>query len=248
MCYICLNYVQRGIIFGRFLLSTVICHLRPFVRSGPVVLPIAPLETSKAALFQLLPLLKALPEYDKLGLTPIPRYLWSSCCDDPTHAPNMAAEEHLVTMLADLEATSRSWRGICFREKLRNIKLCNVAGAVADKQFWGADPVHPVRASYDVIAGYLVKGLTTMEQKRLQSNVEILEVDSTKRPLPGEVILPPAKRQQWTTGNDDFVSRQINSWDTYGGGRGRRGGRGSWGGRGGRGFSRGFSGGRRGGF
>jgi hypothetical protein len=51
--------------------------------------------------------MKALPEYDKLLLTPIPRYLWSSCCEDPTHAPNVAADEHLVTMLADLEATSR---------------------------------------------------------------------------------------------------------------------------------------------
>jgi hypothetical protein len=110
------------------------------------------------------------------------------------HAPNVASDEHLVTMLADLEATSRSWRGICFREKLRNMKLCNVAGAVADKQYWGADLVHPVRAGYEVIAGYLAKGLTSMEQKRLQSSVDILEVKAAKQPLHCEAILPPAKR------------------------------------------------------
>jgi uncharacterized membrane protein YgcG len=210
----------------------------------------APLETSKAALLQLLPLMKALPEHDKLLLTPIPRYLWSSCCEDPTHAPNISSDEHLVTMLADLEATTRSWRGICFREKLRNTKLCNVAGAVADKQFWGIDPVHPLRAGYEVIADYLVKGLTSMEQKRTLSNEEMLEVDSSKRMLQGEVVFPPAKRHQWATGNDDFVSRQANSWDLSGGSRGGRGGRGGWGGRGRGfgGFSRGFGGGRGGGY
>jgi hypothetical protein len=105
----------------------------------------APLETSKAALLQLLPLMKSLPEVDKILMGPFPRYLRRGCCDDPTHAPNVASEDHPVTMLADIEATSRSWRGILLQGDTAQCETlqCGWRG-LADKQFWGSDPVHPI--------------------------------------------------------------------------------------------------------
>jgi hypothetical protein len=60
-----------------------------------------------------------------------------------------------------------------------------------------------------------VKGLDSMEQERLLSNMEMLEGKAAKRPLSGEATEPPAKRTQWTIGNDDFVSR-YNTWDQHG--------------------------------
>jgi hypothetical protein len=63
----------------------------------------SPLETVRAAFSQVVPLLKALPEVDKIFMTPLPRYLWRSCCADPQHAPNVKTDDHVVNMLADIE-------------------------------------------------------------------------------------------------------------------------------------------------
>jgi hypothetical protein len=51
----------------------------------------APMESNKQVLLQLVPLIKALQDYDKIVMTPLPRYLWSNCCDDPNHAPNISS-------------------------------------------------------------------------------------------------------------------------------------------------------------
>jgi hypothetical protein len=94
------------------------------------------LETARAAFLQVVPLLKALPELDKIFLTPLPRYLWTSCCADPQHAPNVKNEDHVDNMLADIQTTNRAWRSICSHEKIRNIKLCNAGSVLAVKQMW----------------------------------------------------------------------------------------------------------------
>jgi hypothetical protein len=92
----------------------------------------SPTETAKIAFLQLVPLLKAFPEYDKVILAPLPRYLWQGCCSDPTHAPNVQEPDHVEVMLGDIEATNRLWRGITFRERLRNVKVCNAGYLLAD--------------------------------------------------------------------------------------------------------------------
>jgi hypothetical protein len=66
-----------------------------------------PADTSRITFLQLIPLLKALPEYDKVVLAPLPRYLWRSCCLNARHAPNVADEDHIELQLANIEAANR---------------------------------------------------------------------------------------------------------------------------------------------
>jgi hypothetical protein len=194
----------------------------------------SPLETARAAFQQVVPMLKALPEMDKILLTPLPRYLWTSCCADPQHAPNVKNEDHVVNMLADIESTNRAWRSICFHEKIRNIKLCNAGSVLAVKLMWGRDPVHPNITGYEKVAEYLLNGIASMEAKRASASLELLEADQVKRLLAEPEAGPSFKRGVCSGG--DYVSRDSR-WTNQGhkgyGGHGSRGGwanrgRGGW--------------------
>jgi hypothetical protein len=92
------------------------------------------------------------------------------------------------------------------------------------------DPVHPEPAGYAKVADYMMKGLVSMEGKRINASKEDLEVDQVKMPsqedLQQDVVF---KRPAWTRCDDAYVSRDIK-W--FGGGRGGGGpsrGRGSGG-------------------
>jgi hypothetical protein len=190
----------------------------------------SPLETARTAFSQLVPLLKALPEVDKVFLAPLPRYLWRSCCADPQHAPNIHSEDHVVNMLAEIETANRAWRGICFREKVRNVKLCNAGSVLAVKHLWNTDPVHPTIEGYEKVAEYILNGVQSMEARRSAANLEMMEAEPAKRPLTDPEAGPSYKRGYWTSG--EFVSRDTR-WISqeqqgFGGQRGRGGGRGGW--------------------
>jgi hypothetical protein len=185
-----------------------------------------PADTSRIAFLQLIPLLKALPEYDKVVLAPLPRYLWRSCCLNARHAPNVADDDHVELQLADIEAANRMWRGLCFRDRIRNIKLCNAGHLLADPLMWNEDPVHPDTAGYKKVVDYLLKGLASMEERRLSNIRADLEVEQNKRPRQEEAPTEPdLRRPAWTRADDNYVSRDTR-WISYPENRGRGGYRG----------------------
>jgi hypothetical protein len=129
-------------------------------------------------------------------------------------------------MLADIETANRTWRGICFREKVRNVKLCNASSVLAVKHLWGNDPVHPSIEGYEKVAEYILNGVQSMEARRSAANFEMMEAEPAKRPLPDPEAGPSYKRGYWTSG--EFVSRDTRWINQEQQGFGGRGGHGGW--------------------
>jgi hypothetical protein len=207
----------------------------------------APADTAKQLMINLFPILKKFDEFIKILLVPLPRYLYSACCGDPEHAPNVLAADHVETMMTSLDTTHKMWRGIAFREKIKKLKICNAGRLLADRDQWGDDPVHPLPGGYQKVAKFVTVGFETLMggveaggsgqggRKRSREDGDTAPYNIPKRP-------------GWVSKSENFATRyDVGGWrDSRGGGGG--GGRGGRGGRGGGGGNRGWwRGGGRGG-
>jgi hypothetical protein len=167
----------------------------------------SPVESCKQVFSQLYPMLKHFQDIDKLLMVLLPRYLWDACCDDPQHAPNVREIGHVDTILDGLTSLQKLWRGMTFRERIRNLKICNVGHLLGEFKWWVSDPVHPTSEGYDLVTNHLIVGLTSLEEKRLQLEKEEAGIsDNSKRNLDlEESAVQPSKRSTWDT--DSYVTR-----------------------------------------
>jgi hypothetical protein len=199
----------------------------------------APREKQIIIFNQLLPLMRTFSDNDKIMLMPLPRYLWEACCKDPDHGPNILEDGHVIEQLSSIDAAFKLWRGMAFRDKIGNLKLCNSSHLISDESFWKDGPVHPSAGGYSKVVSAVIKGMDAMSAKRLSTLTEDQPLSSIKRSLDQEPGPAPdqqmqAKRPAWLTRDSNFVSRADN-WRGQGGGGGGRGGCGWWG-RGRRGY------------
>jgi hypothetical protein len=125
----------------------------------------APTDTAKQLFLNMVPLLKEFNSYQKIILTPLPRYLYAPCCTDPDHIPNLENEDHVPKLLANLDSTHRLWRGIAFRDKISNFKICNVSKLLAEQAWWRSDPVHPTVEGYNRVSTFILKGFRALLEK-----------------------------------------------------------------------------------
>jgi hypothetical protein len=176
----------------------------------------SPLDSSRQVFLQLSPMLKELQDFDKLLMVPIPRYLWNSCCDDAEHGANVASEEHVDAIMQGLAAVQKLWRGMGFRDRIRNLKVTNVSTQVADQELWLDDGVHLTEDGYSVVARHITSGLEAMEARRTASEADLdQEAGGMKRGRSGSGEATEPKRPLGSLGGC-FVERQE-----YSGGRGR---------------------------
>jgi hypothetical protein len=103
-------------------------------------------------------------------LTPMPRYLYISCCDDTEHAPNRREagfEDELRKALAD----SRDYyKNFLFTSGLRGFSIRNPGLCVpeADEsgvRLWNNDPVHPTYAGYVRIVDMICEEADRLRKK-----------------------------------------------------------------------------------
>jgi hypothetical protein len=199
----------------------------------------APMETAQQMLINSFPLLRKFAEIPKIVLVPIPRYLYAPCCSDIEHVPNMESENHVEKLLEGLDATHMLWHGMLFREKIPNVKVCNVGKVISEKALWGSDPVHPSPEGYNAVSKFILRGFASMlETKSAEpAGGGADEVPGSKRRLEddgGHGGFP--KRPYWVLRNDDYVTRRDENRASNfrgRGGNGGGGGRGRWAGRGG---------------
>jgi hypothetical protein len=182
----------------------------------------SPLDSSRQVFLQLSPMLKELQDNDKLLMVPLPRYLWSSCCDDPEHGANVTSEDHAETILHGLAAVQKLWRGMAFRDRLRNLKVTNVSTQIADQEMWLGGGVNLVEEGYEAVARHITSGLEAMETRRSASEADF-EQDAgsgIKRARSGsretEEPKRPLSSQSNISSSGCFVERQEHL-----GGRGR---------------------------
>jgi hypothetical protein len=120
-------------------------------------------------------------------LTPMPRYLYTSCCERPDHAPNRTGEDFEDVFRKSLMECRSFYKDFLFTSGCKNINIIN-PGLCAPRedeegnQLWGPDPVHPREEGYAGIVNYICGELVRLREK-----------ESNKK-RPGEPLA--AKRRQ----------------------------------------------------
>ena len=186
------------------------------------------------------PLLAVASNCSVVIVPPIPRYLDSGCCEDPTHVSNIKQPDYKSKLEEQVYSCKANFKDFSFTSGLRNCRVVAAWPAIKKRAIIWHDPVHPVEGAYDDLAKVVVAWAPTKpaEKSRRSRN------DSG----------PPAKRQRvdshWTDpgctggrgggGGRGFGGRS-SSQDSFYTTRGARGGprpfyysgRGHWGGGGG---------------
>ncbi len=118
------------------------------------------------------PLFRAVWEFKCIILTPLPRYLWSRCCDDPTHITNSEVPGYAAGMGTALRELNKCLKNMIFMRKMKGITTLNAIEALGlipspteeytDYEvqviaLWGPDPVHPTSAAYRELAAKLAE-------------------------------------------------------------------------------------------
>jgi hypothetical protein len=202
-----------------------------------------------------LPFLRLLEGRIVVFLTPLARYLLSSCCNRADHAPNRQDEEFGEQLQKGLQDSRNFFKDFLFTSGLRGLTVVNpsLCVPVEDERgepLWGADPVHPKHEGYNRIVDFVCA-----EAERLTGKGGTKKRAATQDGLPGKKPRTEAPRPRWvdespssTTmrgGPARGTTRGRGYHDTYGYG-GRGGGRGSFTGGGGGGGGGGGEGGGRG--
>jgi hypothetical protein len=71
------------------------------------------------------PILRAIRNFQSILLTPLPRYLWTRCCNNPTHITNSEDPGYAAEMGKNLHELNKSLKNMIFMRKLKNITLLN---------------------------------------------------------------------------------------------------------------------------
>ncbi len=109
-------------------------------------------------------------------LTPLPRYLWHRCCDNPAHLTNSEDENFVREMGSCIRDLQIQLRNMIFMRKLKGVSVLNAVEAMGIAQshtseatdldrilaLWGPDPVHPTAAAYRVLSDKIVEKVDTL--------------------------------------------------------------------------------------
>jgi uncharacterized membrane protein YgcG len=201
----------------------------------------SPLDSSRQVFLQLVPLLQGLPDVDKVLLAPIPRYLYNSCCLDMEHGPNVIEDDHCDKILAGISGLQKLWRGMAFRERIRNLRVVNIGPKIVDEALWGLDAVHLTAEGYAIIGNFLSSQLANMDERRRaaednqgaakqgQNNLSLLGKRQASNQ--GDFVIrsdPRRGRGQWFPRGGSLRGGSLRGgWRSGGGGVGNGGWRGN---------------------
>jgi hypothetical protein len=160
-------------------------------------------------------------DLDKLLMVPLPRYLWNSCCTDPGHGPNVYSEDHPDVILNGLAAVHNLWRRMAFRNRIRNLKVTNVAMQLAPRELWQEDGVHLTDQGYTIVARHILQGIVGLDARRLLDEDDLDTHQGVKRAGRGELAGSEIPKRQ-VTSSGCCVERQEQfrgrgGWRPFGG-------------------------------
>jgi len=167
-----------------------------------------------------LPILKQLEGKKVIFITPLPRYLYNSCCNNEDHAPNrtdIGFEDDMKRGLAEVRGY---FKDFLFSSGLRGFKIINPGICIPEldeegENLWGEDPVHPLYAGYEKLVDTIVEEAATL---RLGKNA---------RKRPGEALGGQGKRLRQEAPRPQWIEQQSAPVMTLGGPfRGQQRGRG----------------------
>jgi hypothetical protein len=164
-------------------------------------------------LFMLMqPVFKAIKGYRGVILSPLPRYIWHRCCENPSHITNSESPSFAKDMGQGLKDLTMNLRNMVFMRKIRGASVLNTVealGIVPDSEgrsldiervlaIWGSDPVHPSPAAYRILSGKIVE------------KIERLLSDPPSEERPGFTAVPKRKldpRNPWVSGSQPIAKR-----------------------------------------
>jgi hypothetical protein len=142
-------------------------------------------------------------------VSPLPRYVWARCCDDPQHITNSEKESFAADMGRGLRDLTINLRNMLFMRKLKNVCIVNsteAMGIIPGEQgteegldriiaLWGSDPVHPTRGAYQRLATKIAIRVAEV----------LAETDTLTHPV--QKKRKPDHRDQWVTGSQAVAPR-----------------------------------------
>jgi hypothetical protein len=203
-------------------------------------------DSFKELFLKVLPLLRAGLQHTKILLTPLMRFVKSSCCNNSSHMTNRR-ERNLAKLMGEAIGEVKEWlQDFTFTRRIRNFAiLCPNTllqgenevedGAAMIKKFWDSGPVHMNQDGYSALASNLVNSLAEVKVAR----------PTEKRGSAAAAKVPDraAMRESWVQDNDSSVHRQYEGESSRGRFNWRGGwrGHGNYRGRGGRGSKKFFT-------
>jgi hypothetical protein len=179
------------------------------------------------------PLLRLLDKLKVILVTPMPRWLYESCCESADHAANRTEDGFEEKMRAALREFRINFKNFAFLKNFR-IKVLDPSPCLPlvddnGEDVWGSDPMHPLPQEFRLLVDMF------------ETEIENLQGKARKRA--GSILQPPPKRTKPAI-RPAWISQQTATAVRRDYGGGERGGRGRpYRGRGGR-FGGGIRGGR----
>jgi len=110
----------------------------------------------------MLPVLKELEGRKVIFLTPMPRYVYETCCTQLDHNTTFQEAEFKEGVLKSLADARNYYKDFLFTSNLRGFTVLNPGLCVPREEedgepLWGKDPVHPLKSGYLRIADMIVQ-------------------------------------------------------------------------------------------
>ncbi len=163
-------------------------------------------DTVRELFSTLQPIFRAVREFRCILLTPLPRYLWSRCCDNPAHITNSEVPGYAASMGSALGELNKCLRNMIFMRKLKGVFTLNSIEALGlipslasdytdDEErviaLWGPDPVHPTSAAYRELAAGVAE-----KTKEILAETPVYEEKGTNTKRKAEPRDPWIERSQ----------------------------------------------------
>ena len=184
-------------------------------------LKVANKDQVKALLKLISPILLYKPHIEKILVSCMPRYTFTSCCNSSAHNIGLSERGAADVVSTDLVAMKRQMRSFIFTEKVQNVSILDpnlVMDTLTSADYM--DPVHLTVAGYEKLAVRVVQGAPPDNSTDAERSA------------------PPVKKSRPANWGGSTSQRGSNRGVGGRGGRGgRMGGRGGWRARGGHNFS-----------
>jgi hypothetical protein len=170
----------------------------------------------KSLVTQCVPLLRAGGDFEKVILSPLPRYV-KSCCDNKAHLTNRRDPDFKTMMSEGLEEIQRSLNDLVAGKKIRNFKVMSPIQLLDNdedtdewirsrKKFWAADPVHMTAEGYAELTRVLTMAASNANYDRAKEEgpaaAPAVNTAKSQRPPPRAF-----KRQEWVSADDTTAHR-----------------------------------------
>jgi hypothetical protein len=151
---------------------------------------LAPRDTQFEMFRTCIPILKQAAGKNSVMLAPLPRYLYSSCCEDPEHVAGLDSPNHRGKMRDEVDSARQHLKDFAWSCGIRNAKALNPGRSLMesaaleeeeDRHLWLADPVHPSEDAYGIIAKMIVEHANSIKGNGLKRKGQHDHTESNKK-------------------------------------------------------------------